>query len=506
MACVFSLGTLVSLLILFGALGALYLAAPGSRKKLSAVGLMAAGGTLGLLLCALLCRFGAGESTAFRVIDGASYLLLSLSAVSAAGVLSFDLVLPAMRLNIPVLLHDLILAAAYLLAVLGVLSHAGANLTGLLATSAVVTAVIAFSLQDTLGNIMGGMVLQFEDSFGPGDWVSTGSEEGFVKEIRWRHTTLLTNTGGTIVIPNSALMKGTVSVLRRSDAGTLRRMMKVDFNVYYDRAPNEVIGAVETALREDPPTGVAADPPPWCVLLEHKESCAVYAARYWLTDLSIPERVGSAVRVRVYYALSRAGIKLSIPAHAVVVTQTDEEVRERSRRLEAERRLAALRGVDILQPLNPSEMSVLAERLKPAPFAKGEAITRQGTAAHWLYIVVQGEAEARLYAPEGSAFQVVGTLRPGDFLGEMGLMTGEPRTATVIALADVLCYRLDRDSFADILVRRPEIAESISALLARRKLELEAAKGGLAQDAARQRLDKTQDDFLSRIRSLFALG
>ncbi|HAH08367.1 MAG TPA: mechanosensitive ion channel protein MscS [Elusimicrobia bacterium] len=506
MACFFSLGKLLTLLALFGSIGALYAAAPASRKRLSAVGLMAVGGTLGILLCALLCRFGAGQSTAFRVIDGASYLLLALSAVNVAGVLAFDLLLPVLRLNIPVLLHDLILAGAYLLAVFAMLSRAGANLTGLLATSAVVTAVIAFSLQDTLGNIMGGMVLQFEDSFGPGDWLNIGPEEGFVKEIRWRHTTLVTPSGRRIIIPNSALMKGTVSVTGRSPDGTLRRLMKVAFNVYYDRAPNEVIEAVEGALREDPPPGVAASPQPWCVLIEMKESCSVYAIRYWLTDLTAPESVGSAVRVRVYYALSRAGIKLSVPVHAVVVNQKDEDVVERSRRLEAERRLAALRGVDILQPLNQSEINVLCERLRPAPFAKGEAITRQGAAAHWLYIVVKGEAEARLYAPEGEAFQSVGTLRPGDFLGEMGLMTGEPRTATVIALSDVLCYRLDRDSFADVLARRPEIAESISALLAKRKLGLEAAKGGLAQDAERQRLDRTQDDFLSRIRSLFALG
>jgi CRP-like cAMP-binding protein len=88
----------------------------------------------------------------------------------------------------------------------------------------------------------------------------------------------------------------------------------------------------------------------------------------------------------------------------------------------------------------------------------------------------------------------------------MGLMTGEPRSATVIASGDVLCYRLDRDNFADVLSRRPEIAESISALLAKRKLELDAAKGGLDEEVRRQLLSSEQGNFLSRIRDLFNLG
>jgi CRP-like cAMP-binding protein len=282
--------------------------------------------------------------------------------------------------------------------------------------------------------------------------------------------------------------------------------MKVPFNVYYDRQPNEVIAAVDSALRRDPPQGVAEDPPPWCGLSELAQSHAVYTARYWLNDLSRPEATASEVRVRVYHALARAGIKISIPTRAIVVSQQDAEVQERSRRLELERRLAALRGVDIFQSLTDEEVRTLAGRLAATPFARGEALTREGAAEDWLFVVYSGEADVRVHASGGESFQSVARLKAGAFLGEMSLMTGEPRSATVVALSDVGCYRLARAAFKDILERRPELAEAISLVLAKRRLELKSAREGLDEEAGRRSLRGAQRDLLSRIRSIFALG
>jgi len=493
-----------SLLIILALLSA---AAPRARRRLAAASLLTLASAVGLFCAAMLRLLGLNaEAGLYRLTHGLSCFLLAVAAVNASAAAAFDLILGAMRLALPALMQDLILAVAYVGTALTVLSNEGANLTGILATSAVVTAVVAFSLQDTLGNVMGGMVLHLENSFAPGNWIRVGDDEGIVREIRWRQTTLETGSGNTIVIPNSAIMKGSVTVLGRIQGVPPRRLMRVLFNVYYDRAPNEVMSAVETALREDPPPAVAVNPAPWCVLVDFAESHAVYAARYWLTDLSNPEGTDSAVRVRVYYALARAGIKISIPSRSIVVAQTDSEVQARSRTQEAKRRVAALRGVDIFQTLTDEEVLTLADRLKPTPFAKGEAITRQGAEADWLYIVYAGQAEVRVHAETGAAFQSVARIKAGDLLGEMGLLTGEPRSATVVALGDMGCYRLDREGFKDVLARRPQIAESIALTLAKRRLELSAAREGLREGAGRQRLHTTQGDLLSRIRSIFALG
>ena len=85
-------------------------------------------------------------------------------------------------------------------------------------------------------------------------------------------------------------------------------------------------------------------------------------------------------------------------------------------------------------------------------------------------------------------------------------MTGEPRTASVVALTDATCYRLDKGGFDGILQQRPEIAEEMSRLLARRRVELESLKEHLSQAALQERLKKTERDLLHRIRRFFALA
>ena len=76
----------------------------------------------------------------------------------------------------------------------------------------------------------------------------------------------------------------------------------------------------------------------------------------------------------------------------------------------------------------------------------------------------------------------------------------------VIALTDTVCYRLDKDTFKEALERRPEIAEAISHLLAKRKLELDELTHGLDTEAMRHRIGHTQEDLLQRIRRFFILG
>ena len=132
-------------------------------------------------------------------------------------------------------------------------------------------------------------------------------------------------------------------------------------------------------------------------------------------------------------------------------------------------------------------------------------MTRQGAEAHWLYLITKGEAEVRVSIDGSKSSERVATLNAGDFFGEMGLMTGEPRSATVIALTDVECYRLDKETFQATLMSRPEIAEDISDILARRRVELEATREGLTDETKKLRIRHHQIDLLKRIQNFFTL-
>jgi hypothetical protein len=101
--------------------------------------------------------------------------------------------------------------------------------------------------------------------------------------------------------------------------------------------------------------------------------------------------------------------------------------------------------------------------------------------------------------------QDVASLGPGDYFGEMGMMTGQPRSSSVIAKTDVKCYRLGKEAFQAILHRRPELVEDLSQTLARRRVELDAVRDEASEEALRERLQKTQGVVLRRIREFFAL-
>jgi len=413
-------------------------------------------------------------------------------------------VLNAIHLRPPAILCDLILAAAYLVAAVFWLSTANVNVSGLITASAVVTAVIGFSLQDTLGNVMGGMAIQLERTIAVGDWIKVNEVIGVVKDIRWRQTSVETREWDTVVIPNSMLMKSSVAVLGRRLGEPRQHQQYVYFNVDYRYPPTEVIAAVNSAVGVDPPPHVARGPTPYCLLLDFKDSFGRYAVKYWLTDLSADEETDSAIRCRAVFALKRQGISMAIPAFRNFQTEEDTARRERIATENLEHRIAALGHVDLFSPLNDEERRCLAERLRECPFAAEESMARQGDDSPCMYLISEGQAEVRLSAGD-SQVRKLATLGPNQFFGEMGLLTGDRRSASVVAITDVKCLRLDKDDFIDVLHRRPIIAEHISEILASRRDELIAVREHLHDEVAKERQKNVQGDLLKRIRHFFRL-
>jgi len=478
------------------------IARPKERGEVrTAAGLFAL--SLVLLLASNTCYYFALLS-AGTALHGAALLIGGVAAVNLLAALLFGVGVDLFRPQTPRILRDLCVAMGYLGVVFWLLSRAGLTLSSLVTTSAVITAVIAFALQDTLGNIMGGLALQLEGTIRVGDWIRVDKTEGKVKELRWRHTAIETRNWDTVVIPNSVLMKAEVTVLgRRSDQPVQHRQW-VYFNVDFRVAPPEVISAVNDALQSIEIEGIAAEPKAHCIVTEFKESYIQYAVRYWLTDLAQDDPTNSRVRHRILFALKRAGIAPSIPAQAVFVTEETEEHQGLHQEKEINARVKALQGVELFHTLDHDEVRMLAERLRFAPFVHGEAMTRQGAEAHSLYVITRGSGE--VFITEDGLRRTVATLHSGDFFGEIALLTGVRRTATVIALEDTDCYRLDQEGVHDLLHSRPEIAEHISLVLARRQVELDAVRQNLDADARAQMMAKAQKDFFARISLFFGLG
>ncbi len=465
----------------------------------------------GLYAVVAFVSFALHESGPRSLVAGfriAGKLLELLLLINLVALLVFDLTFRAFRVRYADILHDLSVGAAYVFAVFWLMADSGVNLTSIVATSAVVTAVIGLSLQSTLGNVIGGLALQVDDSIREGDWVELeNKQQGQVKKVRWRHTVIETRDSDTLVVPNGQLLGQTIKVLGRREGRPTQHRMWVHFNVDHRFPPGEVMRTVQEALTAAPIPGVSTNPPPDIVCLdlarEHRDSFCYYAVRYHLLDLARDDPTSSLVRERIYAALQRAQIPLALPAQTVFVNHEDEKAsRKREKLVEAMR--SALRGVDLFAQLSAEELDRLADSAKPAPFVRGEVVTRQGAKANWLYVLTRGEVEVMVANSDGIDRHVAVLTAPS-FFGEMALVTGAPREATVIARVDSECLRVDKDDFREVLARRPELAQEISETLAQRRVELTSARENLDADSRSRRVQSERKRILEAIRDFFGM-
>jgi CRP-like cAMP-binding protein len=168
------------------------------------------------------------------------------------------------------------------------------------------------------------------------------------------------------------------------------------------------------------------------------------------------------------------------------------------------RRLKALRGVEVFASFSDEELKALADRLVYAPFARGGVITRQGMVAHWLYILVAGEAE--VWLEQDGERRLLTTLPAGSVVGEMGMLTGEPRRATVTAKSDAECYRLDKAGFEEVIRSRPAIAGEMAGILAERNMQLAQAQEALGAEARASEMSRQHASILGKMRAFFGLS
>lgn len=493
---------------LAGGIGlALILAAvrPAARSRLRiAVLLLLASLCIVLVCVALLSRAAVGPSSVlFDVFHFATELCFALAWIEIGSTLLFRVLLPSLGISTPPIVLDALTGFVYVASLLLLLGINGVNLSGLVATSAVLTGIIGFSMQETLGNLVGGISLQAERTIAVGDWIRVGNVEGVVREARWRQTTIETRDANVVVIPNTMLSKSMVSILGKRDGSGRLLLANVSFVLTARLAPEIILDVVSRAVLAAEIPSLAS--PPYCLLSSLEHGTAVYNLYFWTANIAGLPRITSDLRRRVFIALQRAGIELSTAEQSVLLTSNGRATRGGLDQDELARRVASIGSVALFDVLTDDERLDLAHLLKVAPFRQGESISLQGEASDFLYILTGGQARVTVAGLNGTTSHVA-TLGAGDVFGEMGMMTGSLRTATVQAVTDVRCYRLDRVSFKSTLQRRPELAEAIARLLAERKGELDGVVRGLSEAENSVGSDQVPGELLKRIRKFFLLA
>jgi len=420
-------------------------------------------GRLGFAAVLLLAAVGFDAALQQQVGDpvlvgGVARLLLTGGAIVSAVALLFN---PwrhdRVSDRVPGIVQDVIVIALFAVAATALLDEK------LLTTSAVGAVVVGFALQDTLGNLFAGLAIQVEKPFRVGHWVRVGEFEGKVQEVTWRATKLLTKAGEFVIVPNSVMSKD--PILNFSEP-TAPSRIEVVIGASYDVPPSVVKQALHEALDNAPL--VLAAPRADVVIEDFASSSVNYRLRFWIDDYGRDGTARDQVRSNIWYTFKRRGIEIPYPM------QVEMSREEPSPRAPAQMHALASRlsQIDLFASLDADEGLRLAEAGQELLFGAGERIVRQGAEGKSMFVVLDGGARVSL-EPSG---QEVAVIAQGGFFGEMSMLTGEPRSATVTAVGDAALLEITADRFRELAVRRAGLVEHVSEVVSARRAGLAEAK------------------------------
>jgi small-conductance mechanosensitive channel/CRP-like cAMP-binding protein len=447
------------LLLAFG-VGAVALALRGQKRTV---------GTLSLALCASGLWFDAAALSPFAPWKqwsrwaAASGLLLICWGVIKMLLDGVDAAAHRRQAHFSTIGKDLVMLLLFTVAAMMVMvEDVHVDPTPLLASSAVIGVVLGFALQESLGNVFSGLTLQAGKAFAPGDWVRTSNFVGRVQGISWRSTALVTRANERLEIPNSLIAKDVV--VNYSNGGAVADEIAIGLS--YDAPPNYVREVIVETLRDVP--GVLQSPSPHVYTWDYAEYAIRYRVRYWMADYAEAEHLHDTVSTALWYALRRKAIEIPYPIRTLR-NAPEPPLSAGAEEFEHEI-MAELRQVDFLHDLRDEELRLLLPSVTLLKFGRGEIIVREGDAGNSLYIIRSGEVE--VVAHTNGAHEVhIRYLRQPTFFGEMALMTGEPRTATIRARTDAELLELSREGFLELFKSHPEAATKMSEIIALRTSE-----------------------------------
>jgi len=399
---------------------------------------------------------------------------------------------------IPHFPRQIVALLVYLITLLMVLwygYHASRWLTGLLTGSGIAAIVLGLAGQNLLSGIIAGMSLQINRPYKVGDWLQVGDRFAEVMEINWRSTRLCTNDNIYLDIPNNEIVKTTIINLHYpTEVHAMRIRVGIDYNV----PPNRVKDALGRAAQSA--KNVLPNPPVRVFLVDFADHAVTYEIKYYMGNHARINETNDAVRTNVWYELKRQRISIPYPIRTLQIERrTGRAVQE-----DYEEARNILRGEPLFECLSEEQLDHLVKQAHLNHFGRGERVIEEGAEGDSMFILLRGTAQVSI-SKNGSLIPVA-TLNSGDCFGEMSLLTGEPRSATVRADADCYVMEIGKPVMAEVLREAPGCLEQLSDLLAQRKMRTEGIlkdAGPLAEQTAKE--NEYRATFLKRLKTFFSL-
>jgi branched-chain amino acid transport system substrate-binding protein len=349
----------------------------------------------------------------------------------------------------------------YFLAIVGVIAFVYEQpLTSVLATSGVIAMIIGLAIQINISNVFSGIAINIERPFRIGDWVQIASyDEGEIVDITWRSTRLKTRSECILSIPNSIASESAIVNFCYPDETF---WLWPTVYVHPTHTPERVKKVLLDALLSAPK--ILKEPAPVVIFTGINEWAASYWIAFCANDYANKFTILEEVWTRVWFHLNRSGIAPAVQRQEI---HWFKGVKERGGD-EATKPITLLQEVDIFKPFSEEAKRYLSDKMRRHRFSPGEVIVQQGDKGDSLFIIVEGVVGVRV-TKEGNTNEVA-RLGAGNIFGEMALLTGEQRTATVVAIAETVLYEITKEDIAPFMANQTEVSELISRMLAQRQL------------------------------------
>lgn len=410
--------------------------------------------------------------TAFMLFDQILHVLkvilwmsLVISIVRFANFLIFNAAFRSGEYKISSLLRNVFSIVIYIVAFFVIFNsqYPQVDLAALFTTSTILGVIIGLALQDTLGNLFAGLAIQADQPFQTGDVVSIpGKGTGIVENVSWRGVKIRTFQNKLLAISNSVLGKEAIEIAPRDNLNA----RIVIFSTIYEASPAKTIQIIREVVRQV--ENVSPKLRPIVRIKEFNLNGIDFEVKYWLDDYSKYNDTDALVRQRIWYAFQRDQIEFATATqvvhierkkHTSIFIETNDDILER------------LSDVTIFAPLSEEEIQKLAENSRVKVFAPDEKIVRQGQKGSSMFVIHRGSVAVQ--AKEEGVSKTLRNLREGDFFGEMGLLTGEPRTATVTATEETEVLEINNLCLKPILKENPELVKALSQIVEERRLSLD---------------------------------
>lgn len=365
------------------------------------------------------------------------------------------------------------------------------DITAIITTTTVITAAIAFAMQNTLANALSGFSIQSDKLLAPGNWISIKEKNlfGEIVNIGFRYTTLRNPENFLFMVPNSTILQSVVTY-HGSPETVEKPSTQVDVMLGYEMPPEAAKNLLLQVMRDD--EQVLEQPEPVVRLTALNDSGITYQLKFCINDPARRIPVQDGIYSQVWYAVHRAGYSFPFPHRKIINAETKAPF-EFSRQQLA----SALRQVDVFSMLDDAIISTLAGSASVRVFGGGESVVRQGRSGNSLFLVLKGELVVEVDDT------IVGKIPADSFFGEMSLLTGEPRSATVRAESEVWLAEVTKELLEPILRENPTLLESLSSILEERERKTRASK--LAHSASAAGTVPRREEYLQRLKMFFGL-